>query len=152
MLEWRGPEKCRTGARDCTATEILARRRRVRRMLGGSKREAAPSCGRRRRLACGRGLGRGGPSWGGRNCGDPGGDAETEQVCAEIGGQKYERAGDCGERGHSVAGVGAGRRLQSAARRVISRAVLGVWGKTGDRVEQSRRLRRGAYDGGGDGA
>src|SRR6266705_5532400 len=117
-------------------------------MLGGSERETASRCGRRRRLAGSRGLGRGGPSWGGPKCGDPGGDAETEQVCAEVGGQKYERAGDCGERGHSVAGVGAGRRLQSAARRAISRAVLGVWGKTGDRVEQSRRLRRGAYDGG----
>src|SRR5260370_4279647 len=128
MLEWRKPEKRGTGAGRGTTAEILARCGRLRRMLGGSKREAAPSCGRRRRLACGRGLGRGGPSWGGRNCSDPGGDAETEQICPQIAGQEYGRASDCRECGHGAAGVRVGRRLQSAARRAISRAVLGVWG------------------------
>src|SRR6266446_1622575 len=129
-------EKCRASARDHAPTEILACGGRLRRTLVGSEWETASRCGRRRRLAGSRGLDCGGTSWGRRKRGNPGGIAKTEQVCAEVGGQKYERAGDCGERGHSVAGVGAGRRLQSAARRAISRAGLGVWGKTGDRPEQ----------------
>src|SRR5258708_36018329 len=152
MLEWRKPEKRGTGARRGTTAEILARCGRLRRMLGGSERETAPRRGRRRRLAGSRGLDCGGTSWGRRKRGNPGGFAETEQICPQVAGKKYGRASDCCECGRGAAGVRVGSGLQSAARRAISRAVLGVWGKTGDRVEQSRRLRRGAYDGGRNGA
>src|SRR6266700_2719829 len=152
MLEWRNPEKRGTGAGRGTTAEILARRRRVRRMLGRSERETAPCRGRRRRLAGSWRLGCGGTSWGRRKRGNPGSVAKTEQICPQVAGKKYGRASDCCECGHGAAGVRVGSGLQSAARRAISHAVLEVWGKTGDRVEQSGRLRRSACEGGRNGA
>src|SRR6266478_9139050 len=111
---WRGEDwKSTAPARDCAAAEILARRGRVRRMLGGSERQAASCGGRGSGLASGWRLGGGGVAWNGVDRGNAGSLAETEQVCPEITGKEGGRAGNRGECGHGVASVRVGWRFQS---------------------------------------
>src|SRR2546427_10800340 len=109
-------EECGTGAGCRATTEILARRGRLRRMLGGSQRKAAACCGRGSGVAGGGRLGSGGTPWWGDERGDPGGFAEAEQICPQATREENRRAGDCSERGYGVTGVRTGRRFQSATR------------------------------------